>query len=88
MLDLGDFEEAIPTESITSWHQMVEEWEADRSKPNPFESAAVPITQASVRLELSQAEADQLKRGLDVSLHAEVSPSVLIAAGTDLEAQQ
>ncbi|KAG2746300.1 hypothetical protein P692DRAFT_201840978 [Suillus brevipes Sb2] len=88
VLDLGDFEEAIPTESLASWRQMVEEWEADRSKPNPFESAAVPVTQASVRLELSQAEADQLKRGLDVSLHAEVSPSVLIAAGTDLEAQQ
>ncbi|KAG2145188.1 hypothetical protein DEU56DRAFT_934571 [Suillus clintonianus] len=88
VLDLGDFEEAIPTESLASWHQMVEEWEADRSKPNPFESAAVPVTQASVHLELSQAEADQLKCGLDVSLHAEVSPSVLIAAGTDLEAQQ
>lgn len=88
VLDLGDFEEAIPTESLTSWRQMVEEWEADRSRPNPFESTAVPVTQASVRLELSQAEADQLKRGLDVSLHAEVSPSVLIAAGTDLEAQQ
>ncbi|KAG0692573.1 hypothetical protein DFH29DRAFT_1008433 [Suillus ampliporus] len=78
-------------EAIPQWdqhRQMVEEWEADWSKPNPFKSAAVPVTQASVCLELSQAEADQLKRGLDVSLHAEVSPSVLIAAGTDLEAQQ
>ncbi|KAG2366572.1 hypothetical protein BDR07DRAFT_1449292 [Suillus spraguei] len=71
VLDLGDFEEAIPTESFTSWCQMVEEWEADRSRPNLFELTAVPVTQASVHLELSQAEADQLKHGLDISLHAE-----------------
>lgn len=86
--DLADFEEAIPAESLTAWRVMVESWEADRSKAHPFDLTSAPVTQASVRLQLSQAEAEQLKRGLDVSLHSEVSPSVLIAVGLDLEAQQ
>ncbi|KAG2065107.1 hypothetical protein BDR04DRAFT_1122079 [Suillus decipiens] len=88
VLDLANFKQAISTESLESWCQMVEEWQSNQSNPNPFESTAIPVTQASVHLELSQAEADQLKHGLDVSLHAEVSLSVLIAAGMDLEAQQ
>ncbi|KAG2339219.1 hypothetical protein BDR05DRAFT_1003487 [Suillus weaverae] len=46
--DLVDFEEAIPTKSLTVWCQMVEEWEADQTKPNLFESTVVPVTQASV----------------------------------------
>ncbi|OAX32391.1 hypothetical protein K503DRAFT_702091, partial [Rhizopogon vinicolor AM-OR11-026] len=86
--DLVDFEEAIPAESLTTWRVMVEDWEADHSKANPFNLTSAPVTQASVRLQLSQAEAEQLKHGLDVSLHSEVSPSVLIAMGLDLEAQQ
>lgn len=45
-------------------------------------------TQASVRLELSQLEGQQLTDGVDSSLHPEVSPSVLIAAGMDLESLQ
>jgi hypothetical protein len=86
--DLADFEEAIPAESLTTWRAMVEDWEVDRSKANPFNLTSAPVTQASVRLQLSQAEAEQLKQGLDVSLHSEILPSVLIAVGLDLEAQQ
>lgn len=88
ILDLVDFEGAIPAESLTTWRVMVKDWETDRSNTNPFNTTSSPVTQASVRLELSQAEADQLKRGLDISLHSEVSPSVLIAVGIELETQQ
>ena|SRR5882757_3265142 len=86
--DLADFEEAIPAESLTTWHVMVKGWEADRSKANPFNLTSAPVMQASVRLQLSQAEAEQLKHRLNVSLHSDVLPSVLIAVGLDLEAQQ
>ncbi|KAG2101317.1 uncharacterized protein F5147DRAFT_812283 [Suillus discolor] len=85
--DLVDFEDAIPAESLATWRTMVEGWETDRSNANPFDSASSPMTQASVRLELSQVEANQLKRGLDMSLHSEVSPSVLIVVGIELETQ-
>lgn len=48
----------------------------------------IAITQASARLKLAELEADELKCGIDVSLHPEVSPSVLIASGLDLEEEQ
>ncbi|KAG1877639.1 hypothetical protein DFJ58DRAFT_712348 [Suillus subalutaceus] len=87
-VDLRDFEEAIPSSSLSSWWKMVEEWEDDRSRPNPFEVQASAVTQASVRLELSQLEAHQLRQGIDDSLHPDISPSVLIAVGIDIEALQ
>ncbi|KAH7903172.1 hypothetical protein BJ138DRAFT_1107892, partial [Hygrophoropsis aurantiaca] len=46
------------------------------------------MTQASVCLALTQAEAKELERGIDHSLHPDVLPSVLISAGLDLEDQQ
>ncbi|KAG2137460.1 hypothetical protein DEU56DRAFT_945875 [Suillus clintonianus] len=87
-VDLRDFEEAIPSSSLSAWRKLVEDWEGDRSKPNPFEIKVSVVTQASVRLELSQLEAQQLRQGIDASLHPDVSPSVLIAVGIDLEALQ
>lgn len=40
-----------------------------------------------VRLELAKEEAQELQNGNDVSIHTEISPSVLIM-GLDLEDQQ
>ncbi|KAF9231029.1 hypothetical protein BU15DRAFT_90993 [Melanogaster broomeanus] len=69
------------------WRVAVERWEADHSNPNPFEAKGSIITQASVRFELARAEAADLQRGQDVSLHPDLSPSSLIAVGLDLERQ-
>ncbi|KAG1846540.1 hypothetical protein F4604DRAFT_1688355 [Suillus subluteus] len=74
-VDLRDFKEAIPSSSLSSWCKMVEEWEDDHSRPNPFEVQASAVTQASVRLELSQLEAHQLRQGIDDSLHPDISPN-------------
>ena len=46
------------------------------------------ITQAAVRLKLAQLEAAELQQGTDVSLHADVSPSIFVASGIDLENEQ
>jgi hypothetical protein len=45
-------------------------------------------TQAGARLKLAQIEAQELMDGLDISLHPELSPSVLISLGLDLEEEQ
>jgi hypothetical protein len=37
---------------------------------------------------LARLEADELERGVDLSLHPDVSPTVLIASGIDLEEEQ
>ncbi|KAG1838502.1 hypothetical protein C8R48DRAFT_622193, partial [Suillus tomentosus] len=39
-VDLRDFEEVIPSLSLSTWRKMVEEWEDDLSRPNPFEIQA------------------------------------------------
>lgn len=46
------------------------------------------VTQAKIRLELAKEEAKLLQEGEDISLDSEVSPSVLISTGMDLEDQQ
>jgi hypothetical protein len=46
------------------------------------------ITQAGARLRLAQLEGLELESGADVALHPEVSASVLIGMGLDLEEQQ
>ncbi|KAG1845339.1 hypothetical protein F4604DRAFT_1688751 [Suillus subluteus] len=88
VFNLRDFEEAIPPASLAAWQVMITEWEQDRSKPNPFELEALVATQASVRLELSQLEGQQLSHGVNTSLHPDVSLSVLVAVGIDLESLQ
>jgi hypothetical protein len=42
----------------------------------------------AVQLHLSQKEAEDLERGLNYSLHMEVSPSVLVSSGIEIEDQQ
>jgi hypothetical protein len=37
---------------------------------------------------LARLEADELERGVDLSLHPDVSPTVLIASGIGLEEEQ
>lgn len=46
------------------------------------------VTQASVRLALVQQDAKDLEEGTSISLHSEVTPSILISTGLDLEDAQ
>ncbi|KIK78259.1 hypothetical protein PAXRUDRAFT_36671 [Paxillus rubicundulus Ve08.2h10] len=88
MLDLAEFEKAIPPANLNKWRHSVENWEADDSKPNPFEVKASTITAVSVWLELAQSNAADLKQGVDISLHPNMSPSNLIVIGIELEGLQ
>jgi hypothetical protein len=51
-------------------------------------SFLLAMSQAAVRLSLSQKEASDLERGINVSLHSDISPSILISSGIDYEDQQ
>ncbi|KAG1776918.1 hypothetical protein EV702DRAFT_1179602 [Suillus placidus] len=82
---------ALNLEITTGWRADVEHWEEnpnDLSVRNPFETKVSAITQAAVRLKLVEMEARQLQEGNDVSLHPDISPSVFIATGIDLESEQ
>ncbi|KAG2087448.1 uncharacterized protein F5147DRAFT_748526 [Suillus discolor] len=87
--DLTNFEASLATDELAEWRKDIEAWEEDRSRPNPFEDrATTTMTQAAVRLALSMAEATEIERSNDVSLHDDISPSVLISSGLELEDQQ
>ncbi|KAG1770137.1 hypothetical protein EV702DRAFT_1181662 [Suillus placidus] len=60
----------------------------DLSVHNPFKTKVSTITQAAVRLKLVEMEARQLQEGNNVLLHPDISPSVFIATGIDLESEQ
>ncbi|KAG2055894.1 hypothetical protein BDR06DRAFT_981634 [Suillus hirtellus] len=61
--------------SLSAWRSEIILWEEDHTKPNPFENR------------LAKKNAADLQAGADVLLHAEISPSILIASGIDLQDQ-
>ncbi|KAJ7444965.1 hypothetical protein B0H11DRAFT_2249680 [Mycena galericulata] len=77
---------AEQAEKIPEWRAKVDDFEADPSKPNPYEIKVVGLNEAQVRLQFNEEEAKQAKEGV-VPLH-DVSPSTFMAAGLDLEEQQ
>ncbi|KAG2111490.1 hypothetical protein DEU56DRAFT_919993 [Suillus clintonianus] len=74
--------------SLVAWTEEVVAWESDHTKPNPFNSQSQEMTQAAVRLALIQQDAKDLEEGSSISLHSEVTPSILISTGLDLENAQ
>lgn len=87
--NLADFDACLATDELAAWRKDIEAWEEDRSRPNPFEDrATTTMTQAAVRLALSMAEATEIERGNNVSLHNDILPSVLISSGLELEDQK
>ncbi|KAJ7025854.1 hypothetical protein C8F04DRAFT_967229 [Mycena alexandri] len=70
-------------ERVEDWRAMVHAFEEDPKKPNPYQMNARGMTEADVRLRLSEEE--QAQGG--PSLH-DVSPSGFIYTGLDLEEQQ
>ncbi|KAG1825473.1 uncharacterized protein BJ212DRAFT_1443612 [Suillus subaureus] len=85
---LDELEATIQPGLLDEWRLEVEAWEEDNTKPNPFDSRVTSITQAGVRAQLIKLEAQELEVGNDCSLHADVSPSILISSGIELEDQQ
>ncbi|KDR84201.1 hypothetical protein GALMADRAFT_56241, partial [Galerina marginata CBS 339.88] len=84
----NELSSTLPQPTLLLWTQQVEAWEKDPKQPNPFESEVTGPTQAAVRKELAEEEARNIASGRDDALDDKVSPSVLIAAGIDLEAEQ
>ncbi|KAG1809165.1 uncharacterized protein BJ212DRAFT_1302728 [Suillus subaureus] len=71
--------------SLTAWRTEIEAWEMDHSQCNPFQRQVGTMTQAAVQLELTQQDTKELEDGSAISLHTEVTCSVLISTGIDVE---
>ncbi|KAJ7789818.1 hypothetical protein B0H14DRAFT_3502546 [Mycena olivaceomarginata] len=72
-------------EQVPAWKQMVQEFEVDDRKKNPYEVKITGLTEAEVRLKFAQEE-EEAKNGIS-ALH-EVMPGSFIMAGLELEEQQ
>ncbi|KAJ7844968.1 hypothetical protein B0H13DRAFT_1647725 [Mycena leptocephala] len=81
--------------NVLWWRKMVEEYEEEaalvkdatqRKKKNPYHLVEKGLTEASVRLQFSEEEAANEKKGVP-SLH-DVSPSTFVYVGLELEDEQ
>ncbi|KAG2056724.1 hypothetical protein BDR06DRAFT_981166 [Suillus hirtellus] len=81
-------ESDLGVSSLATWKAEIEAWETDHTKPNPFEHPVDTMTLAAVCLELAQRDARELEEGTTISLHAELSCSMLISTGINLEHAQ
>ncbi|KAG1908283.1 uncharacterized protein F5891DRAFT_973731 [Suillus fuscotomentosus] len=82
-----ELDSALTKEHCIAWKAEVEMWEDNHNDaciPNLFEAKSVGWCVP----ETKQLEAQELEKGVDVSLHPEVSPSVFIGLGLDLEKEQ
>ncbi|KAJ7179972.1 hypothetical protein C8R43DRAFT_1117316 [Mycena crocata] len=71
---------------VPAWRKMVVEFEADPSKPNPYEAPFRGLTESQVLLQFTKEEAAQVQAGVP-SIH-NVSPSSFIAAALEVEDKQ
>ncbi|TCD62334.1 hypothetical protein EIP91_007053 [Steccherinum ochraceum] len=86
-ISFQEFTSTFDPEIITTWQEQVEAWYADPTvKPNPFEDDAHTRSINDVRKKLAESEAEELSAG--ILPPSEVSPSVFIQVGLELEEQQ
>ncbi|KAF6741966.1 hypothetical protein DFP72DRAFT_994725 [Ephemerocybe angulata] len=84
-----ELEATLDPVKVKEWTEKMVAWEKDSTKsPNPFEMAVTTPTQVAMRKALAEEEAAALAAGKDVSLTPNISPSVLISRGLDLESDQ
>ncbi|KAG9310539.1 hypothetical protein JVU11DRAFT_9084 [Chiua virens] len=99
--ELEELEKILDRKELERWQVEYAAWEEDKSQPNPFESrvtrklgwlayevtdsSMVAMTLSAVRLRLAEEEAKELSKHADISLHAEVSPFILISSGLDIQ---
>ncbi|GBE78370.1 hypothetical protein SCP_0112550 [Sparassis crispa] len=85
----AELNDAVMQEDRDTWRTVVESWEKDPSKPNPFVVTRPAMTQASVHLQLTNEEAVELENSEQCGMLCDlVSPSVMIMVGIELQEQQ
>ncbi|KAG1744219.1 hypothetical protein EDB19DRAFT_1827104 [Suillus lakei] len=71
--------------SLAIWEKEITTSENDHTQQNLFKSQCNEMTQAVVRLELAWQDTKDIEDGLSASLHVEVTLSILISTGINLE---
>ncbi|KAK0500890.1 hypothetical protein EDD18DRAFT_1348323 [Armillaria luteobubalina] len=82
------FSASLPQSDVVKWTKMVEDWEVDRNKPNPFARTVASKTEAAMRLQLAREDAQDELVGLDGDALHTTSPKGMISQGIQLESSQ
>ncbi|KAK0500749.1 hypothetical protein EDD18DRAFT_1279950 [Armillaria luteobubalina] len=82
------FTASLPQGDVAKWTTMVEAWEMDRNKPNPFARTVASKTEAAMRLQLAREDAQDEIAGLDGDTLHTTSPKSMISQGIQLESSQ
>ncbi|KAH6897836.1 hypothetical protein BKA70DRAFT_1375328 [Coprinopsis sp. MPI-PUGE-AT-0042] len=82
------FDQAIPEENAVAWSDMVEAWEEDSASPNPFLPSGNVLTSSAVRLRLAAEDAKAVKEGRVTVVHEDVTPSMFVLQGIEIEEAQ
>lgn len=83
-----ELEATLDKVETREWRKAMEDWEKDPSKDSPFVMNVDAPKQSAVRKELAEEEAKAIAEKKDFSLSNDISPSVLISRGIDLESEQ
>ncbi|KAH9885590.1 hypothetical protein C8Q73DRAFT_659447, partial [Cubamyces lactineus] len=86
MRNFTQYTKTFKPEVIEQWERRIHEWEQDPSKPDPYEEVTVPLSMKRTKLELSLEEEEEHMKGA-LPAH-EVTPSVFLQLGIELEEQQ
>ncbi|KAF9504609.1 hypothetical protein BS47DRAFT_1401234 [Hydnum rufescens UP504] len=77
---------AIPDTNKAEWTTMINQWENDKSKPDPYIVETIFQSQAAIWLELVAAECASL--GVNEMESMQPSPSAFISSGLDIKKAQ
>ncbi|OCH93148.1 hypothetical protein OBBRIDRAFT_832811 [Obba rivulosa] len=88
MAAFQEFNNALPAEQMSKWRDMVEAWENDLEKENPFIITRTGVTQATVWFQLADEEAQEVAGSRAHTWHETMSPSNMIESGPQLEETQ
>ncbi|KAK0230564.1 hypothetical protein IW262DRAFT_1478045 [Armillaria fumosa] len=82
------FTASLPQSDVAKWTEMVEAWEVDRNKPNPFARTIASKTEAAMHLQLAREDAQDETAGLNGDVLHTTSPKGMISQGIQLESSQ
>ncbi|KAF6743804.1 hypothetical protein DFP72DRAFT_993649 [Ephemerocybe angulata] len=89
VLAFREFDGALPTDWTSKWTAMVQKWESDPKCRNPYQTEAKSqLSYNAVRLTLAEEDKIALGKGEDVTVHDDVTPSMFIFQGLEIEDSQ
>ncbi|KAH9895248.1 hypothetical protein C8Q73DRAFT_619173, partial [Cubamyces lactineus] len=80
------YSSAFKPDLVAQWEKMIETWNQDPSKPDPYEETTISISMKCTKLQLAMEEEKEYTEGT-LPAH-EVTPGIFLQLGLDLEEQQ